>query len=126
MTVLSFATRVMTSISHADMLDKLLQLKLELESIADDGRDASKIVELDQSRLGRLSRMDAMQAQAMSQAADQRRQLTLRRIAAAIERVASGAYGVCKNCEEDIPRKRLEFDPAALLCIGCASDAESE
>jgi DnaK suppressor protein len=108
------------------MLDKLLQLKLELESVADDGRDSSKIVELDQSRLGRLSRMDAMQAQAMSQASDQRRELTLRRIAAAIDRVESGAYGVCQSCDEDIPRKRLEFDPAALLCIGCASEAESQ
>jgi len=108
----------------AGMREKLLALREELEIVADTSKDASQVVELDQARVGRLSRMDAMQAQAMSQAAERRREVMLRGIAAALTRVDNDDYGMCKSCEEPINRKRLEFDPTATLCIGCASKAE--
>jgi DnaK suppressor protein len=43
----------------------------------------------------------------------------LRRIDEALERVADGSYGYCPECEEAIAPKRLAFDPAVSLCIGC-------
>ena len=85
---------------------------------------SSQVVELDQTRMGRLSRMDAMQAQAMSQESGRRREMMLRKIAAAIERIDNGNFGLCQTCEEPIHRKRLEFDATALLCIQCAQEAE--
>ena len=126
MTVLSFVSDAEQSDMHAEILKKLLDLQQELESIADTGRESAQIVELDQSRVGRLSRMDALQAQAMSQASEQRRQVQLRLIAAAISRIESGSFGICQACDEDVSEKRLQFDPAARLCIDCASAAESE
>ncbi len=104
--------------------DRLLALKEELEAVADTGGEAAAIVELDQTKVGRLSRMDAMQAQAMAQASGQRRKQTLRRIDAALKRLDDGEFGYCQECGEDINPKRLEFDPTALLCIDCASRAE--
>lgn len=77
--------------------------------------------ELDQSKVGRLSRMDALQAQAMSEAVDQRRNVELTRIDAALERVESGEYGFCLGCGEEIELKRLELDPAAPQCAACAA-----
>jgi DnaK suppressor protein len=44
------------------MRDRLLQLQAELEAEAQTAEGAAAIVELDQSKVGRLSRMDAMQA----------------------------------------------------------------
>ena len=106
------------------MRAKLLKLRAELQAIAEAGDESAAIVELDQSKVGRLSRMDAMQAQAMAQAAGQRRELMLRRIEAALERLDNDEYGYCKECDEPINPKRLEFDPTADLCIACASAAE--
>jgi DnaK suppressor protein len=80
-----------------------------------------KVVELDQSRVGRLSRMDALQSQEMSLATDRRRQAEIRRIEAALERLECGEFGYCTACGEEISMSRLELDPAAPTCIDCAS-----
>jgi len=108
-----------------DWRQRLLRLRAEIESIADSAADSSSIVELDQSKVGRLSRMDAMQGQAMAQASRARREQKLRLIDAALARVDSDDYGYCQECEEPIADSRLAFDPAVLLCIDCARKAES-
>jgi DnaK suppressor protein len=107
-----------------DMRARLLKLREDLESVAATGDRSSQVVELDQTRMGRLSRMDALQAQAMSQESGRRREMMLRKITAAIERIDKGNFGLCQTCEEPIHRKRLEFDATALLCIQCAQKAE--
>lgn len=104
--------------------DKLLALRAELENIDATGDASAAVVELDQSKVGRLSRMDAMQAQAMAKAAGQRREASLRRITQALKRVDEGEFGACEKCDQPINPKRLEFDPTATLCIACASEAE--
>jgi len=105
--------------------DRLLKLRQEVEAAVDAGADSASVVELDQSKVGRLSRMDAMQAQAMAQASEQRREQMLRNIEMALQRIDDGDYGLCRNCEEPINPKRLEFDPTALRCIDCESKRES-
>ena len=107
-----------------DMRARLLKLREDLESVANTGDRSSQIVELDQTRMGRLSRMDAMRAQAMSQESGRRREMMLRKIAAAIERIDNGNFGFCQTCEEPIQQKRLEFDATTILCIQCAREAE--
>ena len=104
--------------------ERLLELKAELKAIAESGEESAAIVELDQTKVGRLSRMDAMQAQAMAKASAERREQMLRRIDAALVRVENGEYGICAQCDEPINPRRLEFDPTVTLCIGCASNAE--
>ena len=104
---------------------RLLKLQADLEAATEDAEGSAAIVELDQSKVGRLSRMDAMQAQAMAQASGHRREATLRRISAALKRIDEGDYGLCMQCEEPINPKRLDFDPTLLLCIDCASRSES-
>ncbi len=106
--------------------DKLLQLREELESIAVMSGESAAVVELDQSKVGRLSRMDALQAQAMAQASGQRREAMLRNIEAALKRIDDGTYGLCRDCDEPINPKRLEFDPTALRCIDCAGNLEQQ
>lgn len=98
----------------------LEQKVLELETQIEQGRDAARPVELDQGRVGRLSRMDAMQEQAMSAESQRRRKLHLTRARTALTRINDGAYGACLECGEPIADRRLENDPAATLCIQCA------
>jgi len=106
----------------SDWRSRLLVLREELESIAATGDESAAVVELDQSKVGRLSRMDALQAQAMAQAAGNRRQAMLLKISAALKRLDDGEFGNCRECDEAINPKRLEFDPTAIYCIDCASN----
>ena len=106
------------------MRDRLLKLREELRAMAATGEESAAVVELDQSKVGRLSRMDALQAQAMAQASGQRRAAMLRNIEAALNRIDEGDYGLCRDCDEPINPKRLEFDPTALRCIDCESKRE--
>lgn len=104
--------------------EKLLRLREQMESTSQTSDELSAVVELDQARVGRLSRMDAMQAQAMSQAVSRRRQAALAGITAALARIDNDKYGLCKSCEEPINPKRLEYDPTAVMCVSCAESIE--
>jgi DnaK suppressor protein len=107
-----------------DMKQRLFAMREELQDIADTGDDPAAVVQLDQSKVGRLSRMDALQAQAMAKASGERRALQLREIDAALRRIDDGSYGDCERCEEPINPRRLDADPTARLCIDCASRSE--
>lgn len=102
----------------------LLARREELMSVAETAAQASDTVTLDQTRVGRLSRMDALQQQAMSQENNRRRALELKRIATALSRIKEDEYGYCVECAETIAPNRLQIDPAAPLCIECASRGE--
>jgi len=93
----------------------------ELDQGEDLGRESRKTVQLDQQSVGRLSRMDAMQQQAMAKATGARRNQHRLRIAAALLRMDQGEFGYCTECGEEIPLKRLELDPTVPTCISCAS-----
>ncbi|QIG80044.1 TraR/DksA family transcriptional regulator [Stakelama tenebrarum] len=77
-------------------------------------------VPLDQESVGRLSRMDAMQVQAMALAADRRRQAERARIDAALARIEEDEFGWCVECGDAIAPARLAHDPAVSHCINCA------
>lgn len=41
------------------------------------------------------------------------------------QRMAKGSYGVCADCNEEIPRERLMAQPIAIRCAACQSAAEA-
>jgi DnaK suppressor protein len=77
-------------------------------------------VELDQQSVGRLSRMDALQQQAMASAQEARRLGRIRALQAAIRRIEDEDFGWCSVCGEFIGMRRLELDPTVMRCRGCA------
>jgi DnaK suppressor protein len=113
------------SIDIAAFRDLLLAREQTLIEEEMSGDESASTVELDQTRLGRLSRIDAMQAQQMAKAASRRRHMERGRIAAALKRIDDGEYGYCLSCGEPIPAPRLEINPAATQCVGCASSSEA-
>ncbi|MBY6201250.1 TraR/DksA family transcriptional regulator [Maritalea mobilis] len=88
---------------------------------SDETRDARKPVELDQQSVGRLSRMDALQGQAMAKGLEARRAGRLRAIDAALGRIDEGEFGWCEDCGEFIGTRRLDVDPCMTRCVSCAS-----
>ena len=106
---------------------KLLEERLAaIRQARDEQRKEGDPVELDQTRVGRLSRMDAMQQQAMAQASARRIEQEVQRLHAALSRLQTGDYGYCVKCEEEIPVGRLQIDPATPVCIDCARAAEGK
>ena len=110
--------------SDADIKKALIKLRETLLKAQETGEEAEQTVELDQTRVGRLSRMDAMQAQAMSKETGRRRRQKLLQIEAALRRIENDEYGYCQECGEDIAPARLQVDPTVLLCIRCAEANE--
>jgi DnaK suppressor protein len=104
---------------------RLLAMREALQDMRQARISASATVELDQASVGRLSRMDAMQQQAMAKNGKQRAAQTLLRIDAALQRCDAGDYGYCLVCDEPIDPRRLELDPAITLCIRCAETRDS-
>jgi DnaK suppressor protein len=112
---------------------QLLSLRQELQTSEEISEEARQPVALDQSMVGRLSRIDAMQGVQMAQEASRRRQQQLVRIVGALARIdadlsaeisagnrTNNEYGYCSLCDEDISIGRLNIDPTYVLCIGCA------
>ncbi len=97
----------------------LEQRREEIRVMLEMSKDSARPVELDQASVGRLTRMDAMQAQAMALAVERRRTAELNMIGAALRRIEDGDYGYCIDCEEAISPSRLEFNPAVLTCVHC-------
>lgn len=92
----------------------------ELTALLEETAESSAPVQLDQQSVGRLSRMDAMQGQAMAEAAARRRAAQVARLRRALARMDDGEYGSCVDCGERIPNGRLDVDPTNHLCVGCA------
>lgn len=83
-------------------------------------------VELDQSSIGRVSRMNAMQQQALAKGVTERLSLRRRKLEAALARLDAGTYGSCCACQEEIGQERLAVDPAAVFCADCADERENQ
>lgn len=101
--------------------NRLLREKQELETLSDDAREARGTVTLDQQGVGRLSRVDALQQQAMAVESERRRRIRAKRIEAALARIDSGDFGYCVKCGEEIPEARLNADPTSPCCVACTS-----
>ncbi len=104
--------------AYRDLISVRLQ---ELSEENARGAEGQSVVELDQQAVGRLSRMDALQNQAMSKAQAVRRASEAQRLHAALARLDDGSYGICEDCGEPIPEGRLKLDLTTLRCVSCAS-----
>ena len=107
---------------QAEFRKQLQELLQELDSQDVLGREAQETVTLDQQSVGRLSRMDALQQQAMAKATQQRRSQLKQRAMAALSRMEEGEFGYCSACGEEIPPKRLQLDPTVVSCVSCAGN----
>lgn len=101
----------------AELITKRLKTLDDEDAAAEGNRDT---VMLDQQSVGRLSRMDALQQQAMAEATHRRRAQERQQLEAARKRIADGSFGECRECGETIDPARLRLNPALTVCITCA------
>jgi DnaK suppressor protein len=106
---------------ETDARERLIRRRAELDEEDRISAADRAPVKLDQDSVGRLSRMDAMQVQAMALAAQRRRVAERARIAAALQRLDEKEWGYCLGCGDPIAPGRLEHDPSVSRCVRCAS-----
>jgi DnaK suppressor protein len=103
---------------------QLVALVAELEKSLRASAGAAAPVVLDQSSVGRLSRMDAMQQQSMAKATRQKAELRLTQCKVALSSFDRDEYGLCRKCEEPIGYPRLSAKPEAPFCLACQRGAD--
>ncbi len=82
-------------------------LEIELESAGDGGDHAA--ISHQKTLLSGLNKVELLKVRAIQQALDH---------------VASGSYGVCAKCGNQILVARLRAVPWATLCLGCQEQSE--
>lgn len=104
--------------------EDLRQVVLLRLSTLDDATHATSAnratVELDQQSVGRLSRMDALQGQAMAQAQEGRRRQEAVALTRLLARIDDDEFGYCEDCGDAIALPRLRINPIVTQCIECA------
>ena len=99
---------------------KLIEQQLQELTAEDElGQSSQRTVELDQQSVGRLSRMDALQSQAMAQAQQRRRDTLKTSLIAALQRLEEEEFGYCVDCGDAIEEARLSASPVILKCMSC-------
>lgn len=106
--------------------DQLTELQAELD------RQLAKLIKsmavtkaalepvmLDQTTVGRLSRIASLQNQGLAKNLAEREQVKLALIQKSLERMEQGSYGVCTECGDPVPFERLFVFPEAPTCAGC-------
>jgi DnaK suppressor protein len=77
--------------------------------------------EIDQSAVGRLSRIEALQNQSFNDKLQERERTKFDEVVQALSRLNDGSYGVCETCLKPIGFERLLVFPEALTCTPCRS-----
>lgn len=110
----------MTSSEIRKFEDLLRQLAEELEALIASEDPTKESITPDKA-IGRLTRMEAIQAQSMSAEGRRRQEKRLTAVKRALERIEKGSYGTCVRCGDPIPKGRLEVMPESAFCVKCAA-----
>lgn len=114
--------RNLTTEQEAELREELQREIKRLERGIEARREAIKPVALDQSSVGRVSRIDAIQNQQMAAGRHGRDVARLGQLLTALDRMEKGTYGRCARCGTPIPYGRLLAVPEARNCAACGGD----
>ncbi len=108
----------------AEYKRRLEELRLELEELLRATEAGARPVDLE-APIGRLSRIDAIQAQKLTQANRARTKVRLQHVMGALGAIRDDEYGECKKCGNDISLERLNAVPESPLCMPCMQQLEA-
>lgn len=80
-----------------------------------------RATDLDQSAVGRLSRIEALQNAGLTQNLHARERQQLEEVVAALHRLDDGSYGLCTSCRGPIRYERLLVFPETRTCNSCGT-----
>ena len=74
--------------------------------------------------IGRLSRMEAIGAKSINEASLARAKKKLEQLKSVLANLDDTNFGLCIECDEEIPIKRIMLMPGSRLCVQCAGKLE--
>ena len=110
----------MTEIEREEIRKAIASQMAEIRENLAAHKESSKPVEPDNA-IGRLTRMEAINAKHISEATLENARARLARLENALKRLDTDDYGICSMCDEEIPFKRLMLVPESTRCVSCAS-----
>ncbi|MBT5957326.1 MAG: hypothetical protein HOG63_02015, partial [Nitrospina sp.] len=69
---------------------------------------------------GRLTRMEAISSQGISEASLNSAKVKLAKLEKALSKVDLPDFGICAHCSNPIPEGRIMLMPENVLCVSCA------
>lgn len=109
----------LTPDQRAELRAELERQLARLERSMKVSDQATRPVELDQTAVGRLSRMDSLQSQSLAKSLAERERARLAQLLEAFGRLDAGTYGACVDCGAEVPFGRLLVFPEASTCQEC-------
>ena len=102
------------------------QINSEIEETRKDIESLSELVKpiAPDNAIGRLSRMEAIGAKSINEAALARAKQKLEQLKTVLADLDDPDFGLCIECDEEIPIGRIMLMPASRLCVQCASKME--
>jgi len=73
-----------------------------------------------ENAIGRISRMDAINNRAVTEAALNKSKEKLNNLKVALTKVDDSDFGLCIRCKQPIPTGRILLMPQAVRCVNCA------
>ncbi len=110
-TVLQLKSELLTkkaTLTHLQALNK--QAAVEDESLMKDMVDRS----------------DSEEAWFAKERMSRHWKIELQKIEVSLQRIEAGSFGICEECDDEIPVKRLRVRPDATLCLKCQEAFEKE
>ena len=95
----------------------------ELRATIERSADQTTAVRPDPA-IGRLTRVDAVQAGYVSDELRRQMRAELARVERALRSLDEGTFGLCRSCGDPLSEARLEAKPDATLCVQCAEKRE--
>lgn len=114
----------LTSEQLDDFRQRLLTARDQAKALLHQTAADQKPIEGVGQTIGRLSRMDAIQVQAMAQMSRGQLDIRLKQIEASLKQWDAGNYGVCRSCKGPISIARLDVLPEAPFCMACQEGFE--
>jgi DnaK suppressor protein len=96
--------------------NKISEIESELQML----EEANKPISPD-SAYGRISRIDAINNQSITETTLKDKKTTLHRLKYSLSKIDNEEYGKCYKCGKDINIKRIMSIPYASYCIDCAN-----
>jgi DnaK suppressor protein len=110
---------------YETLLSQLKERKKELAA-AEEAHASERLAEIEAPHGDELDVAEQATEKELSMTLRHRSTLELQQIEEAIEKMRSGEYGVCENCEDEIGKNRLQARPFVKYCIDCQTELEQK
>ncbi|MDD5489694.1 MAG: TraR/DksA C4-type zinc finger protein [Candidatus Moranbacteria bacterium] len=111
--------------TREELKQKLLEEKKRIEEniskteISKKGTDREYETAFPEIERDQEENADEMEMYESNLAIDESMKLELEKIDEALSRMEKGTYGICSNCQKEIPLERLRAYPQADTCLDC-------